>query len=722
MYDYRLSKKHFHVDLQKCWRHEIEVTLKTNNEKNEAAKPTGIKLKILVRKALEILATADYYASDGKFVVTVKKLGGLSCSVADENEPSKLYTVKLSEPLNIDFGQILEFLRDTKTKWASSQITDPMATFITPSDALDTLGLILSHTARNKQGITTVGRSRFFDTGDQQSREPLSDSEWNLKIIRGFRQSVRPTDDSFLLNINATTAVFIPVTSVAYFISNSAWFEDKPRKDMTKYQALAARLVGARIAYKAGSKTRFKTIQGLGEKRTQNGSLPLFPHEHVFTLKAVNENMSAKLQAKFEESKRNGEYKISVQDYFEFQFGVKLSQELPLIDLAMDREGPVIPESQKSPIKGIHLVVLPDNNMDAKKIYGLVKKLGDIDFGFHTVSITPRKLTSPDKGGDIRGNVALKFNLKAGGINHLVKSKSMGFGLPFIGEGDTMVVGYDVSHPTGVGFSKEPGKGSAGEGKKPEDVKPPPPSFVGLVASVDKYLNNWPAVAWTNKSRVEMLDREKLRNSLKSRLELWKSRNEKFPGHIIVYRDGVSEGQYKEVLDVEVEAIREVCKEYGGETPIKLLFIITAKRHNTRFYLKPKNRGLPVSNPKNGLVVDSGITVTRNWDFFLQPHHCSRGTARPIHYIVLYDDFFRRRYDSGAANQLEQLTHDMSYSYGRATKAVSICPPVYYADLVCTRAKLHYEEHKIRPSPQAGAADYDPLKIHANVADRMYYI
>lgn len=64
----------------------------------------------------------------------------------------------------------------------------------------------------------------------------------------------------------------------------------------------------------------------------------------------------------------------------------------------------------------------------------------------------------------------------------------------------------------------------------------------------------------------------------------------------------------------------------------------------------------------------------------------------------------------------------MSYSYGRATKAVSICPPVYYADLVCTRAKLHYEEHKIRPSPQAGAADYDPLKIHANVADRMYYI
>lgn len=257
-------------------------------------------------------------------------------------------------------------------------------------------------------------------------------------------------------------------------------------------------------------------------------------------------------------------------------------------------------------IRNIYLVVLPENKTIANKIYGIMKKLGDIDFGFHTVCITQRTLTIDNNAGDIRANVGLKFNLKTGGTNHLVSSKSTQRGLPFIVEGDTMVVGYDVSHPTGVGFSKEPGKESAGEGKKPEDGKTPPPSFVGLVASVDRYLSNWPAVAWTNKSRVEMLDREKLRSSLRSRLELWKINNSnKLPGHIIVYRDGVSEGQYKAVLDVEVEAIREVCKEYGGETPIKLLFIVTAKRHNTRFYLKPKNRGLPVSNPKNGLVVDS---------------------------------------------------------------------------------------------------------------------
>ena len=31
----------------------------------------------------------------------------------------------------------------------------------------------------------------------------------------------------------------------------------------------------------------------------------------------------------------------------------------------------------------------------------------------------------------------------------------------------------------------------------------------------------------------------------------------------------------------------------------------------------------------------------------------------------------------------------MCYLFGRATKAVSICPPAYYADLVCERARCY---------------------------------
>lgn len=278
----------------------------------------------------------------------------------------------------------------------------------------------------------------------------------------------------------------------------------------------------------------------------------------------------------------------------------------------------------------IYLIVLPDDRTHANKIYGVIKKLGDVDCGFHTVSITQRKLTAQGGAKDIYANVALKFNLKAGGINHVVLSKNTTKdGLPFIGENDTMVVGYDVSHPTGVGFpNKESCKGSEGMEKKSDDKKEneDAPSFVGLVASVDKDLNNWPAVAWMNESRVEMLNPETLKEKLKSRLEVWKRIHAKPPGHIIVYRDGVSEGQYNLVLDGEVKAIKEACEAYGGKAPIKLLFIVTTKRHSTRFYAKDAQG--KAQNPRNGLVVDNGITMSRNWDFFLQPHKCIKGKGR----------------------------------------------------------------------------------------------
>lgn len=45
-----------------------------------------------------------------------------------------------------------------------------------------------------------------------------------------------------------------------------------------------------------------------------------------------------------------------------------------------------------------------------------------------------------------------------------------------------------------------------------------------------------------------------------------------------------------------------------------------------------------------------------------------------------------------AADELEKFTHNLCYLYGRATRAVSICPPAYYADLICTRARSYLSE------------------------------
>ena len=75
---------------------------------------------------------------------------------------------------------------------------------------------------------------------------------------------------------------------------------------------------------------------------------------------------------------------------------------------------------------------------------------------------------------------------------------------------------------------------------------------------------------------------------LTTRLELWKSKHgESLPDNLLIYRDGVSEGQYKAVLDEELGQIRNTCKVmYGGRVLPKITLIIVGKRHHTRFFKK----------------------------------------------------------------------------------------------------------------------------------------
>ncbi|KAF9876347.1 piwi domain-containing protein [Colletotrichum karsti] len=350
------------------------------------------------------------------------------------------------------------------------------------------------------------------------------------------------------------------------------------------------------------------------------------------------------------------------------------------------------------------LVILPRQDTT---IYGAVKSVGDTIFGFHTVCSVEKTFFKNNL--QTFANIGLKWNLKNGGNNHLVKDS-----IDIITSGKTMIVGYDVTHPTNM----------------PND-KNAAPSLVGLVASVDKELGQWPACAWEQGSRQEMLG-EELVDAFKSRLTLWRSRNAgKLPEFIVIYRDGVSEGQFTQVLTVELPLIRKACSQlYPPNQRPKLSIIVSVKRHQTRFYpTSEQNMDQKSRNIKNGTVVDRGITQARYWDFFLTAHTALKGTARPAHYTVLMDEIFREKYGVGAqaADQLEKLTHNLCYLFGRATKAVSICPPAYYADIVCDRARVHRPElYDISDtesvSTASRAVSVATIQVHDNLRDTMYYI
>ncbi|KAL7791377.1 Piwi domain-containing protein [Trichoderma ceciliae] len=356
-------------------------------------------------------------------------------------------------------------------------------------------------------------------------------------------------------------------------------------------------------------------------------------------------------------------------------------------------------------------------------LYNRIKHLGDVKYGIHTICSVGTKIAKPQGQDQYLRNLALKFNLKLGGSNQLVDPTRLGF----ISEDKTMIVGIDVTHPS-------PGSSTLA------------PSVAGMVASVDRWLGQWPAVLSIQpKSRKEMVS--ELDVMLKTRLRLWrqKGRHTAFPENIIIYRDGVSEGQYQTVLDEELPLIRAACKEIYPPPDQKkglprLTIAIVGKRHHTRFYPTAVSDADNSGNTKAGTVVDRGVTEARNWDFFLQAHAALQGTARPAHYYVVLDEIFRPRYakspGKNIADEFQDLTQSMCYLFGRATKAVSYCTPAYYADILCERARCYLSRLFETPSNSAapsvvegseggnlgtGASEHD-VQIHERLKDSMFYI
>ncbi|KAM3417562.1 Protein argonaute 1B [Cercospora zeina] len=344
------------------------------------------------------------------------------------------------------------------------------------------------------------------------------------------------------------------------------------------------------------------------------------------------------------------------------------------------------------------LVLIDQNDPD---LYAAIKLVGDHWTGFKTVVCTNNKLPR-QQGNQLAGhmsNLALKFNIKCGGQNHAVESdKASAFSLlhsarPAGGamklpgakpaqtidpnHTDTIVIGVDVVHPGG-------------------DT----PSIAAMVGTEDHHFANLCGSVRLQPGRMEILTGSNTKELFEERLRAFKAKNDgKAPRRLLYYRDGVSEDEYYQVLEKEVQAIQEVLPE------IAITAIVVGKRHHTRFfcadsrdsYTQGKN-GIN-GNAKPGLLVDTVITqpITKDGfrDFFLQSHAAIRGTAKSAHYIVIRNDK-KCNLDMSA---IHNITHAFCYNYARATKGVSYCAPAYYADRLCDRMhgflKLYMRAHGV---------------------------
>ncbi|KAG8714786.1 hypothetical protein FRC09_017242 [Ceratobasidium sp. 395] len=234
-----------------------------------------------------------------------------------------------------------------------------------------------------------------------------------------------------------------------------------------------------------------------------------------------------------------------------------------------------------NPKPRIVLVVL--SNQD-NAIYNGIKHLCDTQLDVLTVCVQASKF---GKGQvQYNANIALKFNAKLGGVNHMINPQDQV--MAWIRAEPTMLVGGDVTHPS-------PGsmRGT--------------PSIAAVVGSIDNMFGQFPASLRLQESMRDMIT--DMTEIMIERLTAFRAKNIVLPSRILFFRSGVSEGQFSAVLNHELPMMQQAFVKFptrdGKPYSPKLTILIAGKRHRTRFF-PTRDEDADRGNCKPGTVVDRG--------------------------------------------------------------------------------------------------------------------
>ena len=86
-------------------------------------------------------------------------------------------------------------------------------------------------------------------------------------------------------------------------------------------------------------------------------------------------------------------------------------------------------------------------------------------------------------------------------------------------------------------------------------------------------------------------------------LKAYHSEHNKPCKRIVIYRDGVGDGQLAFLMEVEVKETEKAIKEFGWNT--KVVFVVVKKRVHSRFFCTDR---VGYCNPPKGTVIDSEVT------------------------------------------------------------------------------------------------------------------
>ncbi|XP_068908412.1 piwi-like protein Ago3 isoform X2 [Tenebrio molitor] len=263
--------------------------------------------------------------------------------------------------------------------------------------------------------------------------------------------------------------------------------------------------------------------------------------------------------------------------------------------------------------------------------YSVIKKMCCSNMALASQVILSKTLSNPQKVRTIVHKIGMQITCKLGGTLWNVKIPVSGW----------MVCGIDVYH----GANSQ--------------------SVCGFVSSINDSLTKYYSEAMFQEGELGDFFKVAFTKALKYA----KERTGSYPSKVIIFRDGVGDGQLDHCKKYELAQFQEVIKQLRTETAVT--FIVVQKRINTRIFRMIDSNNC--DNPPAGTVVDSIVTRRHLYDFYLVPQSVRQGTVNPTHYIVVHDD------GNIKPDHLQRLAYKLCHLYYNWSGTIRVPAPCLYA-------------------------------------------
>lgn len=170
---------------------------------------------------------------------------------------------------------------------------------------------------------------------------------------------------------------------------------------------------------------------------------------------------------------------------------------------------------------------------NAVEPYATIKNICDTKFGIASQCMLAEKALYGNGQQQYLGNIALKVNIKLGGVNSRIED-------PFLRRRRTLILGCDAAHPN----------------PSQRRLNPPPPTFTALAANYDLACAQYSAVTASQAPGTEMV--EKFGSMAEELFRRYVKRVGHSPDSVLYFRDGVSESEFSAVLTEELAALKSM--------------------------------------------------------------------------------------------------------------------------------------------------------------------